>query len=47
LDENYTQEELKNICNASGVSEFVFDEKRFPDGLKTLVGSKGMKLSGG
>jgi len=25
----------------------VFDENRFPEGLKTLVGSKGMKLSGG
>lgn len=31
----------------SGVSEFVNDEKRFPKGLKTLVGSKGTKLSGG
>lgn len=31
----------------SGVSEFVFDQKRFPKGLKTLVGSKGTKLSGG
>ncbi|EWS76587.1 ABC transporter transmembrane region family protein (macronuclear) [Tetrahymena thermophila SB210] len=43
----YTQEELKYICDISGVSEFVFDEKRFPEGLKTLVGSKGTKLSGG
>lgn len=46
-DDKYTQEELKQICDVSGVSEFVFDEKRFPDGLKTLVGSKGMRLSGG
>ncbi|KAL4497185.1 hypothetical protein ABPG72_019505 [Tetrahymena utriculariae] len=43
----YTQEELRYICDISGVSEFVFDQKRFPEGLKTLVGSKGTKLSGG
>jgi len=47
VDDKYTQEELRLICDASGVSEFVFDENRFPEGLKTLVGSKGMKLSGG
>ncbi|KAL4453124.1 hypothetical protein ABPG74_015355 [Tetrahymena malaccensis] len=46
-NDKYTQEELKYICDISGVSEFVFDPKRFPEGLKTLVGTKGTKLSGG
>ncbi|KAL4512355.1 hypothetical protein ABPG72_005357 [Tetrahymena utriculariae] len=46
-DGKYTQQELRQICDVSGVSEFVFDEERFPEGLKTLVGPKGIKLSGG
>lgn len=40
-------ETVKEICDISGVSEFVFDKERFPAGLSTLVGSKGLMLSGG
>ncbi|KAL4453126.1 hypothetical protein ABPG74_015357 [Tetrahymena malaccensis] len=47
IDAKYTQEELRQVCDVSGVSEFVCDNNRFPLGLKTLVGAKGMKLSGG
>ncbi|KAL4438370.1 hypothetical protein ABPG74_009409 [Tetrahymena malaccensis] len=45
--DEYNQEDLLQVCNYSGVSEFVFDQKRFPEGLKTLVGANGSKLSGG
>lgn len=40
-------ETVKEICDISGVSEFVFDNDRFPLGLNTYVGSKGLMLSGG
>ncbi|KAL4466116.1 hypothetical protein ABPG74_004353 [Tetrahymena malaccensis] len=43
----YNMENVQEVCDISGVSEFVFDKERFPDGLHTLVGSKGLLLSGG
>ncbi|KAL4497183.1 hypothetical protein ABPG72_019503 [Tetrahymena utriculariae] len=47
IDAKYTQEELRQVCDVSGVSEFVYDNNRFPQGLKNLVGSKGIKLTEG
>lgn len=30
-----------------GCDEFIYDEKLFPEGLNTIVGEKGTRLSGG
>jgi len=31
--DSYDDESVVEICDISGVSEFVFDKERFPDGL--------------
>ncbi|KAL4468139.1 hypothetical protein ABPG72_019143 [Tetrahymena utriculariae] len=47
LEGNYTQEQLNKVLQISGVNEFILDKNRFPLGLKTLIGNKGVKLSTG
>ncbi|KAL4431901.1 hypothetical protein ABPG74_012713 [Tetrahymena malaccensis] len=47
LEGNYTQEQLNKVLEISGVNEFILDKNRFPLGLKTLIGNKGVKLSTG
>ena len=41
---NYSDEEVLNICNRSGLSNLI---SRLPDGINSLVGENGNKLSGG
>lgn len=40
----FSREEIINAAKIAGVDEFV---KHFPDGYNTIVGERGMKLSGG
>lgn len=39
--DSYTDKELEEICEKSGVADFLFDPERFPEVLKTRVGIKG------
>nr|WP_317331383.1 ABC transporter ATP-binding protein [uncultured Romboutsia sp.] len=41
---NYNDEEVLNICDRSGLSNLI---SRLPDGINSLVGENGNKLSGG
>ena len=41
---NYSDEEVLNICNRYGLSNLI---SRLPDGINSLVGENGNKLSGG
>ena len=41
---NYSDEEVLSICNRSGLSNLI---SRLPDGINSLVGENGNKLSGG
>ena len=41
---NYSDEEVLNICDRSGLSNLI---SRLPDGINSLVGENGNKLSGG
>lgn len=44
LFENYSDEEVLSICDRSGLSNLI---SRLPDGINSLVGENGNKLSGG
>ena len=41
---NYSDEEVLNICDRSGLSNLI---SRLPDGINSLVGENGNRLSGG
>lgn len=38
---------MLRVCDQAGCTEFILNEKLFPDGFRTLVGEKGNQLSGG
>ena len=42
--EDATQEELEAACKAASIHEFIVNQ---PDGYNTMVGNRGLKLSGG
>lgn len=42
--EDATQEELENACKIASIHEFIVNQ---PDGYNTIVGNRGLKLSGG
>jgi ABC-type multidrug transport system fused ATPase/permease subunit len=46
-DTNPTQEQIEEACRKSNALSFVKDSGLFPDGLDTVVGERGIKLSGG
>ena len=45
--DNYKQKDFEEILKISNVNSFVNDKNLFPEGLKTLVGERGIKMSGG
>ena len=45
--DNYKQKDFEEILKISNVDSFVNDKNLFPEGLKTLVGERGIKMSGG
>jgi len=42
-----TEEQVRESLKASHLEKVINDENRFPDGLKTQVGERGVRLSGG
>ena len=42
-----TMEDLELACEQAMALTFIKDSSLFPDGFDTLVGEKGIKLSGG
>ncbi len=42
-----TQEMLDNACKMASAFDFIKDKDLFPEGYDTIVGERGVKLSGG
>ena len=40
-------ERLREACRMSNCLNFIQDEKLFPEGFDSLVGERGVRLSGG
>ena len=47
LDKDRVNDLLDEACKKSNAYDFVHDKSMFPEGYETLVGEKGIKLSGG
>lgn len=48
LDEDkITLKELEEACSKANALTFINDRQQFPQGFDTLVGERGIKLSGG
>ena len=45
--DNYDEEELKDVLKITCVDTFINDKVLFPKGLDTLVGERGIRVSGG
>ena len=43
----FKKKDFEKILKISNVDSFVYDKNLFPEGIKTLVGEKGIKMSGG
>lgn len=43
----YSPEQLEEVCRVSGCLSFIKDSAQFPKGFDTVVGERGVKLSGG
>jgi len=44
---NPTKDEVENAAGLADAHKFISDDSQFPDKYATLVGEKGVKLSGG
>lgn len=47
LSEDQIKERFVEACNQSNVNIFMLEKKDFPEAEKTIVGERGIKLSGG
>ena len=45
--DNVTDDDLKKACQEANAYDFIHDKDLFPDVYETLVGERGVKLSGG
>ena len=43
----FNDEEIKEVCWAANALDFIQDKANFPSGFDTVVGERGVKLSGG
>ena len=46
-ERDFTDEMIDEACKNANAFEFIKDLSLFPDGYNTLVGERGVKLSGG
>ncbi len=44
INKSLSDEELKNICSVVGMNDFI---SRLENGFDTIIGEKGVKISGG
>jgi ATP-binding cassette subfamily B (MDR/TAP) protein 1 len=47
FEKDATEEELDRACKQANAYDFIHDRELFPDGYETVVGERGVKLSGG
>ena len=47
IAETATEEQIVNAMRMANAEEFVGNKALFPEGLETVVGERGVKLSGG
>jgi ATP-binding cassette subfamily B protein AbcA/BmrA len=47
LDREVSEQELDEACKKANAYNFIKDPSLFPDGYNTIVGERGLKLSGG
>ena len=47
MSEDQIQERLREACRKANALSFIEDKKLFPQGFDTIVGEKGIRLSGG
>ena len=45
--ENVTDQMLDEACQMANAYTFIYDRELFPEGYSTIVGERGVKLSGG
>jgi ATP-binding cassette subfamily B (MDR/TAP) protein 1 len=46
-DSEVTEADIDDACHKANAYDFIKDSTSFPDGYDTLVGERGVKLSGG
>lgn len=47
LDQDQIEKQFTQACEQSNVNKFMLEPKDFPEERKTVVGERGIKLSGG
>ena len=47
LEGDYTQQQLEEACKMANAFNFIQDPSTFPEGFDTIVGERGVRLSGG
>jgi len=45
--ENYTEQDINEAISLANAKEFIINKDMFPEGLMSVVGERGIKLSGG
>ena len=45
--DNYNKNDLEEVLKLSNINNFINDKEKFPDGLNTLVGERGVNISAG
>lgn len=43
----YTEKDIVNALKSANAFKFIMDKKKFPQGVETIVGERGVRLSGG
>lgn len=43
----FTEDDILQVCRSANALDFIQDREHFPQGFDTIVGERGVKLSGG